>query len=198
MQPVSAEAFHTWAAGSGVGRHAVYPADLCFPSGTEHARFWVLPGDQHTWPHFIAAFLGGLDPWNWGCLWPRAGRWPVPHEPPQRNERVRRVLLPDLVPLAGQSLALRFEASELDQLTACLFGFLAFAAQGADDLYFIPEHGQQIIQTDHHEVVHVACREEPRIGQLVSHMSRQGYDLPTEPPDWTFRWPTWLGPDPRS
>jgi hypothetical protein len=31
--------------------------------------------------------------------------------------------------------------------------------------------------------------------EFVRHMERAGYALPTEPPDATFRWPTWMPQD---
>lgn len=29
---------------------------------------------------------------------------------------------------------------------------------------------------------------------LAEHRERDGYPLPTEPPDWTFKWPAWMSP----
>ena len=61
-----------------------------------------------------------------------------------------------------------------------------------DDLFFIPDHGRQLLQTDHHDVIHVRCADEARVLELVKHMEQEGYALPTEPPDATFIWQAWM------
>jgi hypothetical protein len=75
---------------------------------------------------------------------------------------------------------------------AVLFVYLALGGCVVDDLFFIPDHGRQLIQTDHHQVIHAECASAERAEQLVRHMAEEGYDLPTKPPDGTFRRPTWM------
>jgi hypothetical protein len=77
-------------------------------------------------------------------------------------------------------------------LVAVLYAYLAFGWCEDDDVFFIPEHGQQLLKTDHHDVIHVECASEARILNLVAHMAEAGYELPCEPPDWTFKRPAWL------
>jgi hypothetical protein len=50
-----------------------------------------------------------------------------------------------------------------------------------------------LLQTDHHDVIHAECRSEERVRELVAHMAAEGYELPGEPPDWTFKRPAWMG-----
>ena len=73
-----------------------------------------------------------------------------------------------------------------------LFDSLAFGSDGGDDLFFVPDHGRQIVQTDHHDVLHATCTSEERVRELVAHMAAEGFELPTELPDWTFKRPAWM------
>jgi hypothetical protein len=61
-----------------------------------------------------------------------------------------------------------------------------------DDLFIVPDHGRQLINTDHHGVVHVACQETARLLQFIEHMTLGGYELPQDLPDATFKRPSWM------
>jgi hypothetical protein len=86
----------------------------------------------------------------------------------------------------------RYERHEENKLIATLFTFMAFGWCVDDDLFFIPDHARQILQTDHHDVIHVICQSEKRVKELVQQMTTEGYALPTELPDWTFKRPVWM------
>jgi hypothetical protein len=86
----------------------------------------------------------------------------------------------------------RCRRDEQAAAVAVLFVYLAFGGDSLDDLFFVPDHARQVVQSSHHDVVHVACRDEARVRELVRHMEAAGYPLPTEPPDATFKWPAWM------
>jgi hypothetical protein len=198
MEAIRNEEFLTWAARAGIGFDPSYPEASClrFLPPCDFSRFWTLPDDPRTWPHFAGSLLEGLDCWSAGFLWPRSGQWPVAEHSSSYNEGVRDVVLRGAGIFDGWSGAIRFEHAEEDQILAVMFVFLAFGWCVDDDLYFIPDHGRQIVQTDHHDVVHVECLEENRIQEFVEHMAGAGYELPTELPDQTFIWPYWMGENP--
>jgi hypothetical protein len=87
---------------------------------------------------------------------------------------------------------MRYSRSEQFAVSAVMFAYLAFGWCSDDDLFFIPDHGRQVIQTDHHDVIHVECADEGRVLEFVSHLESAGYLLPVEPPDATFLWPRWM------
>jgi hypothetical protein len=87
-------------------------------------------------------------------------------------------------------------SNETPFVVAALFASLAVGGDLSSDLYFVPDHGQQIVWTGHHDVIHAECANEARMVELVRHMERAGYALPTEPPDATFKWPPWMPQDP--
>ena len=159
---------------------------------SDHARFWVVKGDASGWPRFIATILARLDPWDHGFLWPREGVWPDAGS--SRNALVRDVMLRGAGIPANSAGAVRFERGETDALVAVLFAFVTFGWCGEDDLTFVPDHGQQLVQTDHHDVIHVQCRSEERMLEMTAKMLEKGYELPLEPPDWTFIRPAWMPP----
>lgn len=153
-----------------------------------------MPSDPSAWPHFAASLLDGLDEWDSGFLWPRSdGRWPDPAQSQSYNEGVRDVLLRGAGIPGGWGGAVRFGRDEEEALVAVLYAFLAFGWCVDDDLFFVPDHGRQLLHTDHHDVIHVECASEERVQRLVAHMVEAGYELPTELPDWTFKRPAWMG-----
>lgn len=194
METITSEAFLRWAGGGGIGFDPRYPDSrcLCLIPVREHARFWVLPPDPATWPYFTSSVLDGFDDWKEGVLWPRSGRWPDRTSSQSCNERTRDVILRGAGVPDGWSGAVRFRGDEEDALIAVLYAFLAFGWCVDDDLFFIPDHRRQLLQTDHHDVIHVSCESEERIRQLVEHMAEAGYELPRELPDWTFKRPAWM------
>ncbi len=193
-EAAASDAFLAWAAGVGVGFDPRYPDARCLGllPPRDSARFWALPGDPGTWPHFAASVLGGLDRWEAGYLWPRPGRWPAAADSQSASERVRDVVLRGAGVPDGWAGAVRFGRSERPAVLAAVFAYLAFGWCSGDDLYFVPDHGRQVVQTDHHDVIHVECGDEGRVAELVGHMAAAGYPLPTEPPDETFKWPGWM------
>src|SRR5262249_12825198 len=134
-----------------------------------------------------------LDKWDYGLLWPRSGSWPDPAHSRSYDESVRDLLLRGVGFPVGWAGGMRFKSNEKDALVAVLYAALAFGWCVDDDLFFVPDHGRQLLQTDHHGVVHVDCASEERVHSLVDHMARAGYELPSELPDRTFRRPAWMG-----
>lgn len=195
MEAVSGDKFNRWVAGHGVGVDPRYPDSGCLSllPPADHARFWVVPDDAATWPHFVASLLGGLDEWATGLLWPRSGSWPQSGWSLSYNEGVRDIVLRGAGIPDGWSGAVRFKRDEENALVAVLFTFIAFGWCVDDDLFFVPDHAWQLLQTDHHGVIHAECRSEERVQRLVAHMSAEGYELPAETPDWTFNRPAWMG-----
>jgi hypothetical protein len=194
MEAISADEFLRWAAGVGIGFDERYPGARClgFLPPSDHSRFWTLPGDPATWPRFAGSVLDGLDKWSSGFLWPRSGRWPGKERASSRKKAVRAFVLRGAGIPENWNGAVHFRRDEEDVLLAVLFVYLTFGWRTDDDLYFIPDHARQIVQTDHHDVIHVECADEGRALEFVQSMSKAGYELPTEPPDETFRRPAWM------
>jgi hypothetical protein len=84
-------------------------------------------------------------------------------------------------------------------LITLLFSTTFFGWSVGEVLYVVPDHAQQLIQTDHHDAVHVSFRTAGEVKRWVDSMAEEGFDLPDELPDETFKRPTWMGSeDPKS
>jgi hypothetical protein len=193
-EAVSGRDFFTWAAGAGIGFDPRYPGTDRLRLLTPHevSRFWVLPDHPYPIPHFVETVLSGLDRWETGYLWPRIGRWPTWADPGLPNERVRDVIWRGLGMPGGWAGPARVGRGERSAAVAALFASLALGGDSCSDLYFVPDHGLQLVWAGHHDAIHVECAGETRMLEFVRHMDAGGYPLPTVPPDATFKWPAWM------
>jgi hypothetical protein len=82
--------------------------------------------------------------------------------------------------------------ADLSALITLLFSTTIFGWSVGEDLLVVPDHARQLIQTDHHGVIHVSFRSVGDIEHWVSAMSRIGFDLPEDLPDETFKRPGWM------
>lgn len=194
MEPIPADAFWHWAAKTDIGVDPKYPNSGCLSLlPQQHGRFWIWPTDPACWPHFLDSLVARLDEWKSGYLWPRPGRWPAMTGNSSTDEGVRDVMLRGAgIPL-GWAGAVRVASEQKYELVTVLYAFLAFGGCTDDDVFFVPDHGRQLLQTDHHDVVHLKCRTENRVLEVVAGMKEAGYELPTVPPDETFIRPSWMG-----
>jgi hypothetical protein len=194
METLSEEGFLRWAAGVGIGFDPRFPESrsLNLLPPRDEARFWILPADPAIWPHLAGSLLSGLDEWDSAYLWPRSGSWPDAGQSRSYTEGVRDVLLRGAGIPAGRRVAVRFSHDEETLLVSVLYAYMTFGWCMDDDLFFVPDHGQQLLQTDHHDVIHVRCASEERVQSLVGHMADAGYQLPGELPDATFKRPAWM------
>lgn len=193
MQMLETPAFLEWSLKRGIGFDPRYPDshELCFLPPEDFSRFWTYPSGPETWPYFIDAILSGLDDWSTGVLWPRTGIWPSSKNSTFRHQKVRDIILRGAGVGDGVSGAILFERAEEDVLLTILYAYRALDFF-FDDLFFVPDHGWQIIQASHHDVFHVEFSDDERMGEFIQHMKTKGYELPKVPPDWTFIWPSWM------
>jgi len=125
-------------------------------------------------------------------VWKHFGKWTWETEEDEIGEQVYHQILHGLEIRPLHQSAPRFDRSELASLTTLLLISLAFGICVADDLFVVPDHGNNIIQTSHHDVLHVACRSTQEMQEFVRKMDNQGYCLPSELPDDTFKKPNWM------
>lgn len=92
----------------------------------------------------------------------------------------------------GTANVVTFERAELDKLVTLMFSTTIFGWSVDDDLYVVPDHARYILQTDHHNVIHVSCRSSADIDEWVSQMEERDFALPEELPDSTFKQPDWM------
>ena len=195
MRTTSEREFLRWAAGRGLGLDPQYPdaAVLDYQGGSD-ARFWVVPAEPERRPYFIASLLELLGDWHTCYVWRHLGSWPDPNDiDGQRvNDVVELRILQGLGLPLGTADIVTFERSELDALITLLFSTTIFGWSVGEDLYVVPDHARQVLQTDHHGVIHVSFRDSGDVGHWVSEMAQKGFELPEELPDETFKRPSWM------
>ena len=195
MRTVSEHEFLRWADGKGIGLDPQYPgsAVLEFQGGSE-ARFWSVPPEPERRPYLIASLLELMGDWQTCYAWRHLGSWPDPSTVNARrvNDVVELRILRGLGMPLGTADVVTFDRNDLDTLTTLLFSTTVFGWSVGEDLYVVPDHARQILQTDHHEVIHVSFGAAAEVGHWVSEMAQRGFNLPDELPDATFKRPPWM------
>src|SRR5262249_15334672 len=122
--------------------------------------------------------------------------WPTWADPGLPNEQVRDVVWRGLGMPGGWAGAARIGREERPVVGAALFASLGLGGDSCSGLYFVTDHGRELVMAGYHDALHAECADEARILELVQHMEGAGYALPIEQPDGTFKWPAWMPHDP--
>ena len=194
MKTLTEAAFLTWADGAGLCLDPQYPesAVLVFRSDLHQDRFWEIPAEPERRPYFILALLELMGDWQECYAWRHLGSWPEFADPLRINDVVEWRILKGLGLPLGTADIVKFERAELDKLVTLMFSTTVFGWSVGEDLYIVPDHARFIVQTDHHNVIHVSCRSSADVDEWVSQMEERGFALPEEVPDSTFKRPDWM------
>ena len=169
------------------------PSRLGFGRHDDTDRFWVWPWPPQNLLGLLAAIFRHVSPDEYCDAWRPGGMW---HEDePSFIDGIREYLIAGLEIPTNHRGALRFHRGQFSAVAAL---FIAFAMGGwnvNDDVCLVPDHARYLICLSHHGVVHVQCRESALVEPLVAHMEAEGYPLPSEVPDDTFKTPTWMPRD---
>lgn len=171
-----------------------YPdsAELCFENDSEISRFWVVPKEAKKILYFVSIILTAIDSWGSIFVWKHLGSWTLKIKGERLNDDIQALIYRGIGISDNNADILEFRNSELPELATLIFNQLAFGWHVGDDLYIIPDHGKQMIKTDHHDVVHVSFRDEPSMTKFVEKMNKNGFVLPDDVPDETFKRPEWM------
>jgi hypothetical protein len=183
-----------WANAAGLHLDPQYPdcAVLTFRDAANASRFWRVPSEPHRRPHFISALLELLGDWRFCCAWRHLGSWPESADPRRINDVVELQVLRGLgIPL-GTADVVAFSPEELDKLVTLMFSTTIFGWSVGEDLYVVPDHARAFLQTDHHEVIHVVCREAGDVQRWIKGMEHEGFLLPDAVSDATLKIPSWI------
>jgi len=194
MKTLNEGDFLEWARVHGLVVDAGYPksAILSFDPNPGLDRFWIVPAAPERRPHFIASLLRLMGEWKSCRVWRHMGSWPSSADPLRINDVIELCILRGLDLPLGTADIVEFEASELDKLVTLMFSTTIFGWSVGEDLYVIPDSGRYLMQTDHHDVIHVSFRQDVDLERFVRGMEDAGFPLPDEPPDSTFKQPDWM------
>jgi hypothetical protein len=186
--------FLRWAADRGIALDPRYPESfvLQFVHGAGDARFWSVPSRPERRPYFLGSMLELMGNWKSCCVWRHLGGWPREVDPLRINDVVEHQILTGLALPMGTADVIEFAAAESAALITLLFSTTVFGWSVGQDVYVVPDHGRCLLQTDHHEVVHVDVRDSTDLASWVSEMEKRGFALPEDVPDPSFKRPVWL------
>ena len=171
-----------------------YPkvVNLSFDKKAGDARYWALPMAARRFPFFCLTILELLGEWQVCYAWRHMGGWPEKLDPDRINDCVEFHILRGLAMPCGTTDAIGFEREEVSELVTLMFSSLVFGWSVGEDLSIVPDHGRYIVQTDHHDVIHVIFRDEEECEPFAEEMESRGFAVPTEAPDATFKAASWM------
>lgn len=156
-------------------------------------RFWTLPQPARRIVYFLTVILDSIDHWNELVVCKQgASGWYSADNTPGMLEAVHDQIVASSNLPRNFKGAIRADRADYTSILTLLFDQLLFGWCMWDDVYVIPEHANQVIQTSHHDVVHVGFRDPAKIDSFVAAMAAKEFPLPEEVPDGTFKIPHWM------
>jgi len=194
MRALAENDFLRWAQDNGLGLDERYPdsAVLTFRPDSLQDRFWSAPTQPEKRPYFVASLLELMGDWRSCFCWRHLGSWPGSVDQRRVNDVVELRILRGLGLPLGTADVIEFSHDEFDTLVTLIFSTTIFGWSVGQDLYVVPDHARYILQTDHHDVIHISFRTPHEIDHWVSVMAERGFPLPHEVPDETFKRPSWM------
>jgi hypothetical protein len=186
--------FLAWASDAGIVLDPRYPqsASLVFGENHSYDRFWCIPPEPERRPCFFRCILQAFGAWSSFRCWRHLGSWPSDPDPLRVNDQVEHTILSGLALPVGTADIVEFSHDEEVALITLLLSTSIFGWSVGEDLYLVPDSAAGILQTDHHEVVHASFRSEAMMTTFIQFMESEGFSLPDEPPDSTFKVPDWM------
>jgi hypothetical protein len=167
-------------------------SELDFKSVPGIERFWRIPDAARRLPYFINVILDSIDPWEELFIWKHMGSWDLEIHGEDTSDDLQALMYKGAGIDQSHADIIRFDKTEVINITAIIFNQLVFGWHVGDDIYIIPDHGRQIIKTSHHDVVYLNFKEEERLNQFIRKMAECGFTLPDKIPDGTFKKPDWM------
>jgi hypothetical protein len=196
VKEIAESDFLAWTKGKGMALHPKYPdsRSLIFWPDLGNDRFWTLPERAGGYPYFIETMLRLAGPTDRYLLWSHLGSWRPPLDDSDPQLKVQQAILKAFGITESSERVIEFAAQEIDTLVTILFVKLTFGWCEVDDMFVIPGQGDVILKTSHHDVVEAYFENVDRMSAFVQGMADEGFDLPRDLPDETFRRPDWMSP----
>lgn len=194
MKTLKQKDFLAWADEREIKLDERYPdsAVLTFEPDLNQDRFWIIPAESEKRPYFIASILEELGEWKSCFVWRHMGSWNDIVDPSRVNDNIELEILKGLKIPLGTADILEFSKSEINALITLIFSTSIFGWSVNEDLYIISDNAKFIVQTDHHGVIHVSFKDAKDMKQFIKNMSENGFPLPNDVPDATFKYPDWM------
>jgi hypothetical protein len=195
VKTLARDEFLGWARDEGIVPHPLF-GDLQFAADPGLSRFWETPANLHIRVWFLGLLLESAGDWGACYAW-RRGHWPQEEEDAHPKGAVEYQILKGLGVPMGTDHVLRFDRTEVSELLTLTFSNLIFDGHWDSDMYILPDNTSYLLQTDHHDVVHVSFRDQWTLEEYVKTVADgrnpfPGFPLPTCYPDETFKPVDWI------
>jgi hypothetical protein len=197
MKQLAETEFLRWAELAGFRLDERYPqsAVLTLQPDPQLNRYWDVPHQPERRPYFIASILELMGDWRSCYVWRHLGSWPESVDASRINDVVEHRILKGLGLPLGTADVVEIAREESDTLVTLIFTTTIFGWSVGEDLYVVPSHGRYLVQTDHHDAIHVCFRAPEDLEHWVEVMDTRGFPLPDEVLDATFKQPSWMKDD---
>lgn len=193
MREVRPKEFLGWAAEAGIGvspTHArVWPRNIDFVGGRVEPRYWVTPASLVELDRFVQSLMECMWPWTKLYLWPKCPGWLGELS---EHSALCRVAAGVAGRVADAEGAIEFGRGEADAAALLLMCSAAYGWSCDTDVFFVSDRRDVILMVDHHRAVWAEFWDQARCDEFVAAMSGCGWELPTSPPDRTFREVGWM------
>ncbi|HUI30195.1 MAG TPA: hypothetical protein VLX91_08250 [Candidatus Acidoferrales bacterium] len=179
--------------GSGIEIDLRYPQSSDLSYGTyDYSRFWLVPQEARRIPYFVKTIIESIDEWQFVHIWKHRGSWTTKIKGERINDDLQSIIFAGIgIPDATADIIL-LDRNESTRLIALMFNQLVFGWGVQDDIYIIPDHRNAIVKTSHHNVIHTEFPTETLLNKFIDSMTKEGFDLPRDIPDATFKRPKWM------
>lgn len=196
MKLIADNDFLAWAAESGLVPDPRYPnsKQLVFPASFDTWRFWLPPGLPSDLPGFlsVAIRLAGAGP-PYRLRARGGGSIYYGEQASFREQLIERALRSLDIP-QDASGAMEFEAGEWSAVLYLAVAYYTFGWQVDTDLEIVPADRTCAMMLGHHGEMAVHFASEESLALFEAGMASEGYLLPDETPDATFKRPPWMSP----
>ncbi len=194
MKRHSQSEFLAWAHERGMALDQRYPesASLIFASTQRFDRFWLVPREPERRPHFLRCMVDAFGPWSSYHCWRHLGRWPAECDKEPIDDQIEDVILRGIGLPVGSADVVEFSLSEQAKLLTLLLSTTIFGRTVGEDVYLVPDTALGFLKTDHHGVIHASFKAKALMIAHIRRMKEQGFPLPDEVPDATFKVPEWM------
>lgn len=166
-----------------------WPRNLVFLGSAVEPRYWNLPTAAAALESFLHGALECLGPWDTVALWAKSPGW---IQELAEESSLCRVAVRTLGPALDTDGAAEFARSDLDALMLVLLCSASFGWSWPSDLFFVSDQRDVLAMLDHHGVLWASFADPTKCDAFVSAMAARQWNLPTAPPDPTFKPRSWM------
>lgn len=177
MKELSESEFFQWAKTFHMDLDERHPPPQCLVYADKNHlwAYWDIPREPHQMIGFFESLLSEMESWQYGRILPRnrdCAYWPLSQE--SLYKQVHQTLLHSLSLREGYRGPLEFSRSEIAELVAFLYLRVTLGESRDHDLFFVPDHGKQLMWIQHN-VIQITFPEAEFLDIFAKRLEEKGY-----------------------